>query len=217
MHFPLLTRLCQCKEAAFKLCSNRRPLYCQNHAVRSQQEIVVEGMKDLLSRVLADQRPSCLPQKDQLMYNFRKSHLATQINSATFQSWFIVCISISFDIYWRNTNSNMFDQVYVLKFKGNCNGMKKRTGMKLIFPICYSCISSSSSCLIHIILQMIWQSGLRGCTGEEGSRDRRNIARHFSCSVIISQAVAKTPRGWWKTSRSWGSSESLRAPWEMLH
>lgn len=71
VHFPLLTRLCQCKEAAFKLCSNRRPLYCQNHAVRSQQEIVVEGMKDLLSRVLADQRPSCLPQKDQLMYNFR--------------------------------------------------------------------------------------------------------------------------------------------------
>ena len=160
------------------------------------------------------------PSKRSAYVRFQKSHLATQINNTTFQSWFIVCISISFDIYWRKTNSSMFDQVYVLKFKGGIAmgwKKKKRTGMKLIFPICYSCISSSSSCLIHIILQMIWQSGLRGCTGEEGSRDRRNIARHFSCSVIISQAVAKTPRGWWKTSRSWGSSESLRAPWEMLH
>lgn len=166
------------------------------------------------------------PSKHKHMYNagFHKSNLATQINSVTFKSWFTVCqsrLSISFDIYLRNTNSYMFDQIFILKFKGIAMGgkkkKKKRTGMKLISPICYSCISSSSSCLIHIILQMIWQSGLRGCTGEEGSRDRRNIALRFSCSVIISQAVVKTPRGWWKTSRSWGSSESLCAPWEVLH
>lgn len=162
------------------------------------------------------------PSKDQLMYHarFQKSNLATQINHVTFKAWCTVCqsrLSISFDIYLSNTNSNMFDQIFMLKFKGIAMGGKKRTAMKLIFPICYSCISSSSSCLIHIILQMIWQSSLGGCTGEEGSRDRRNIAWRFSCSVIISQAVAETPRGWWKTSRTWGSSESLRAPQEVLH
>lgn len=51
--------------------------------------------------------------------------------------------------------------------------------MELISPICYSCISSSSSCLIHIILQMIWQSGLRGCTGEEGSRRQEKYCSAF--------------------------------------
>lgn len=104
--------------------------------------------------------------KDQLVYNarFHKSNSSVQINVA-FKSGFTVCrtqLSISFDIYLRNTNSNMFDQICVLKFKRIATEGEKRTGMKLISPICYSCISSSSSCLIHIILQMIWQSGLGG-------------------------------------------------------
>lgn len=150
--------------------------------------------------MLADQRPSCPLQEINSLYAGHwifKMNLATQIK-CHIQVMIHYCIhqlSLSFDIYLRSTNFNMFDQIFMVNFKRMAVAGKKRAGMKLICLICYSCISCSSSCLIHIILQMIWQSGLRGYTGEEGSRARRNIALRFSSSVIISQAVAEMPRG----------------------
>lgn len=86
-----------------------------------------------------------------------------------------------------------------LKFKEVLTVGKKRA--ECVCPICYSCISCNSSCLIHIILQIILQSG----PGDEqeggwgrgaGTVQRQEKILHRLCrSVIISQAAAKMPRG----------------------
>lgn len=95
-----------------------------------------------------------------------------------------------------------------LKFKDVLTVGKKHAGAECICPICYSCISCNSSCLIHIILQIILQSGPGdeqegGWWWGDGTVQRQEKILHRLCrSVIISQAAAKMPRGWWKTSGS---------------
>lgn len=103
-----------------------------------------------------------------------------------------------------------FNSLLIQRGKKENSNLREKLEQHENYITCFSCISYSFSCLIHIMLQMIWQSCLRGYTGEKGSREKRNITPSCSSSVIISQAVANTARGWWKTSRSLGSTERLK-------